>query len=71
MEQLTSYEQFVLVSFELCQKVVKDYSCKYSKKTYRQCQHLTLLLLRRYNKWTYRQTEEQVLSNPRLQEFLR
>lgn len=67
MKQLTSYEQFILVSFELCQKVVKDYSSKFSKKTYRQCQ---LLLLKRYNKWTYRQTEEQVLANPRLRELL-
>jgi len=70
VKQLTGYEQFILVSFELCQKAVKDYSNKFSKRTYRQCQLLTLVLLRRYNKWTYRQTEEQVLTNPRLQELL-
>ena len=70
MEQLTSYEQFILVSFELCQKAVKDYSNKFSKKTYRQCQLLTLLLLKRYNRWTYRGTEEQVQANPRIQHFL-
>lgn len=70
MEQLTGYEQFILASFELCQKVVKDYSSKFSKKTYRQCQLLTLILLRRRNKWTYREAEEQILSNPRLQELL-
>lgn len=70
MKQLTGYEQFILVSFELCQKAVRDYSNKFSKKTYRQCQLLTLVLLRRYNKWTYRQTEEQVLANPRLQGLL-
>ena len=70
MKQLTSYEQFVLVSFELCQKAVKDYSSKFSKKTYRQSQLLTLLLLKRYNKWTFRETEEQILTNPRLQALL-
>jgi len=69
-QQLTNYEQWILVSFELCQKTVGDYSNKFSKKTYRQYQLLTLLLLKRYNRWTYRQTEEQVRSNPRIQQLL-
>jgi hypothetical protein len=70
MKPPTSYEAWILVSFKLCQKAVGDYSSKFSKKTYRQSQLLTLLLLRRYNQWTYRQTEEQIHINPSLQRFL-
>lgn len=70
MKNSTLCEQFLLISFELSQKVMKNYSSKFSKKTYRQSQLLALLIFKRYNHWTYRQTQEQISFNPRISQVL-
>jgi IS5 family transposase len=56
--------------YNKAQRVCPAYSSKFSKKTYTQHQHITILCLRKWLKQDYRDTVELIAEMPRIQELL-
>ena len=66
----TGLFKFASHAYELSKRVVKPYRSRFSKKTYTQHQHLTILLLKAKTKSKFHEMEEFLVVSPILQQAL-
>ncbi|MEA1905052.1 MAG: IS5 family transposase [Candidatus Hadarchaeota archaeon] len=62
--------EFASTVYELARRAVPEYSSKFSKKTYTQCQHIAIICLKVREGKTYEEIVDQLVEMPRIRKAL-